>query len=113
MSGAGAGAALAYGRDTARTRMSPPPLSASPAAASPWVSGAGMVFPVEDSRVGEHVPYCAKATEQPYFFSSPADLVMQRSRTIKVCFTRSCASWIHPESRLRYLSNCLRRVTSS
>lgn len=28
----------AYGRDTARTRMSPPPLSASPAAASPWVS---------------------------------------------------------------------------
>lgn len=28
----------AYGRDIARTRMSPPPLSASPAAASPWVS---------------------------------------------------------------------------
>lgn len=28
----------AYGRDTARSRMSPPPLSASPAAASPWVS---------------------------------------------------------------------------
>lgn len=28
----------AYGRDTVRTRMSPPPLSASPAAASPWVS---------------------------------------------------------------------------
>lgn len=28
----------AYGRDTARTRMSPPPLSASPTAASPWVS---------------------------------------------------------------------------
>lgn len=28
----------AYGRDTARTRMSPPPLSASSAAASPWVS---------------------------------------------------------------------------
>ncbi|CTP87364.1 hypothetical protein XTPLMG728_1536 [Xanthomonas translucens pv. poae] len=28
----------AYGRDNARTRMSPPPLSASPAAASPWVS---------------------------------------------------------------------------
>lgn len=28
----------AYGRDIARSRMSPPPLSASPAAASPWVS---------------------------------------------------------------------------
>lgn len=28
----------AYGRDIARTRMSPPPLSASPAAASPWIS---------------------------------------------------------------------------
>ncbi len=28
----------AYGRETARTRMSSPPLSASPAAASPWVS---------------------------------------------------------------------------
>ena len=29
----------AYGKDTARTRMQPPPLSASPAAASPWVAG--------------------------------------------------------------------------
>lgn len=43
----------AYGRDTARTRMSPPPLSASPASASPWVSGLWeRAFGIEGAKPG-------------------------------------------------------------
>ncbi|MCC4589886.1 hypothetical protein LL974_01925 [Xanthomonas campestris pv. cannae] len=44
----------AYSKDTVRTRMSPPPLSASPAAASPWVADLWeKAFGIEGAKPGE------------------------------------------------------------